>query len=151
MTMDEKTFAPSVSSTERARPKVRRRRRRIFGLVLLVLAALAIVALAVVALRPKPVPVDVASVRRGSVELAVTEDGRTRIKDRYAAYPGDALPAVPPTWSSVSPSMTDLSTPFGQLFQLLRREADPDMAGSLVNAFTWERTNKVEELQRAVG
>lgn len=82
--MDEKTFAPSVSSTERARPKVRRRRRRIFGPVLLVLAALAIVALAVVALRPKPVPVDVASVRRGSVELAVTEDGRTRIKDRYA-------------------------------------------------------------------
>lgn len=74
---------------------------------------------------------------KGGAELdGQIQAGFQRIKDRYAAYPGDALPAVPPTWSSVSPSMTDLSTPFGQLFQLLKREADPDVAGSLVNAMT---------------
>lgn len=35
------------------------------------------------ALRPQPVPVDLADVDRGTVEIAVEEDGRTRVLDRY--------------------------------------------------------------------
>lgn len=35
------------------------------------------------AFRPPPVPVDVAEVRRGAFELAVEEDGISRVRDRY--------------------------------------------------------------------
>jgi len=51
------------------------------AVVVLVLAALA--ALFVLALQPQPVPVDVASVDRGAVEVVVDEPGRTRVIDRY--------------------------------------------------------------------
>jgi len=39
--------------------------------------------LLLLALRPQPVPVDLVEVRRGLVELAVEEDGRTRVRERY--------------------------------------------------------------------
>lgn len=60
--------------------------------------------------------------------------GFKRIQDHYAALPGDALPEVPSTWSSAHPSEQDLATPFGQLYQTLTAESDPNTAGSLVNA-----------------
>jgi len=58
--------------------------------------------------------------------------GFQSIQDKYASYSGDALPEVPSTWSSANPSAADLSTPFGQLYQLLQQEADPARMGSLV-------------------
>ncbi|MEM9074712.1 MAG: efflux RND transporter periplasmic adaptor subunit [Myxococcota bacterium] len=45
--------------------------------------ALGVVALIVVSLLPKPVPVDLATAARGSLEVTIDEDGRTRVKDRY--------------------------------------------------------------------
>ena len=53
-------------------------RRLITGLFLA-----GVVALIVVASLPKPVPVDVAEVVRGVLEVTVDQDGQTRVKDRY--------------------------------------------------------------------
>lgn len=60
--------------------------------------------------------------------------GFARILAAYAKIPGDAVPAVPPTWSSEMPSMADLQSAFGQLWQVLRHEADPKVPDSLVAA-----------------
>jgi iron uptake system component EfeO len=60
--------------------------------------------------------------------------GFTAIQNQYASYAGDALPPVPSTWSATNPSPEDLSTPFGQLYQLLQMEANPTRAGGLVSA-----------------
>lgn len=49
----------------------------------LVILALAIVAALAWAFRPLPLSVDVATVGRGTIIVAVEEDGRTRIKERY--------------------------------------------------------------------
>ncbi|PTL75265.1 EfeM/EfeO family lipoprotein [Vitiosangium sp. GDMCC 1.1324] len=59
--------------------------------------------------------------------------GFQRVQERYASLTGDALPEVPATWSSAKPSAQDLSTPFGQLYQVLVTESDPDATGSLVS------------------
>ncbi len=54
------------------------RRRLVWGVVLLAVAA------AVAwALRPRPVPVDVAQVTRGPLEVTVDEEGKTRVHERY--------------------------------------------------------------------
>ncbi|HLL53922.1 MAG TPA: imelysin family protein [Myxococcaceae bacterium] len=74
------------------------------------------------------------SLRGGPALDARILAGFQRLQDRYASLPGDALPEVPATWSSQNPSAEDLATPFGQLYQLLEEEADPDRDGSLVNA-----------------
>lgn len=54
--------------------------------VLLTLLAVAIVAAVVSAWRPKPLAVEVAEVTRGELRVEVSEDGRTRVKDRYVVY-----------------------------------------------------------------
>lgn len=65
-----------------------------------------VVGLLYLAFRPQPVPVDIVTVDRGTVEVAVEEDGRTRVRDRYqvaapvagtlqriSLRPGDAVQA----------------------------------------------------------
>jgi HlyD family secretion protein len=69
---------PVHPGREQHRELARRARRALVG----VLVAAATVAV-VMALRPRPVPVDVASVLRGPLIVAVEESGRTRVKDRY--------------------------------------------------------------------
>jgi HlyD family secretion protein len=49
----------------------------------LVVAGLAVIAVLAMAFRPQPVAVDLVRVDRGTVEVAVEEDGRTRVRDRY--------------------------------------------------------------------
>lgn len=56
---------------------------RWFRTALLVGGGVAVVVLLALAFRPQPVPVDLAEVDRGTVEVAVEEDGRTRVRDRY--------------------------------------------------------------------
>jgi iron uptake system component EfeO len=56
-----------------------------------------------------------------------------RVNAAYAQLSGDALPPVPATWSSQSPSAADLATPFGMLWGVLHAEADPATAGTLVS------------------
>ena len=63
---------------------------------------------------------------------AEIQDAFDRIDEAYAAIPGDAVPAVPLTWDPANPTAADLATPYGQLWTLLAEEADPTLAGSLV-------------------
>lgn len=51
----------------------------------------------------------------------------------YANYTGDALPAVPATWSSETPTAADLATPFGTIFVSVRDAVDPTKTGSIVD------------------
>ncbi len=70
----------------------------------------------------------------GSAESKDVAAGFDRLKAAYAALPGDSLPAVPATWSSVTPSAADLQTPFGKLYGVLRDEADEGSTTSTVSA-----------------
>ena len=54
--------------------------------ILLLALAAAIVAAVVSAWRPKPLAVEVAHVTRGELRVEVSEDGRTRVKDRFVVY-----------------------------------------------------------------
>lgn len=47
------------------------------------IGAVVVAGLAVWAMRPQPVPVEVAAVTRGPFEQAVSDDGKTRVRDRY--------------------------------------------------------------------
>jgi HlyD family secretion protein len=77
------------------------------------------------AFRPQPVPVEAAEVRSGRFELAIEEDGKTRVRERYVVSaplagrlaritlkPGDAVKAGMPVatlWPS-APAMIDART-----------------------------------------
>lgn len=51
--------------------------------LLLALVGVTVVGILYLAMRPQPVPVDLAPVERGLVEVVVDEDGRTSLRDRY--------------------------------------------------------------------
>ena len=70
----------------------------------------------------------------GAAQDAQIRAGFDALTARYAAISGDALPAVPATWSSTNPTAADLATPFGQLWTALAAQADDTKAGSLVSA-----------------
>lgn len=57
--------------------------RKIISRTITVLFLGGIAALLVIAAIPKPIPVDVAEVARGTLEVTIDEDGVTRVKDRY--------------------------------------------------------------------
>jgi iron uptake system component EfeO len=57
----------------------------------------------------------------------------TALSTLYASMPGDALPAVPDSWSSDQPSAADLATPFGMLWKTVREDVDPGKDGSVVS------------------
>lgn len=68
-----------------------------------------------------------------ATDLALGIDAAfARLDAAYASLPGDELPAVPATWSSLAPSDTDRATDFGRLWTVLRQEADAGAPGSLV-------------------
>lgn len=63
-------------------------KKRLFRILLVVLG---LAALAVWAFRPSPVPADFATVEKGSLQVTVQDEGRTRVRDRYvvsAPVPG---------------------------------------------------------------
>ncbi|HEX7454095.1 MAG TPA: HlyD family efflux transporter periplasmic adaptor subunit [Polyangiaceae bacterium] len=74
----------SVDDVARRRARERKRkvtrgvRQALLGLIILAAAGAA-----VLSLRPRPVPVDLASVTRGALLVAIQESGMTRVKDRY--------------------------------------------------------------------
>jgi iron uptake system component EfeO len=69
----------------------------------------------------------------GQAQVDAIAAGFGRVNAAYAALPGDALPAVPSTWSNTHPTAADLQTDFGKLWAVLHAEADPDTAGTLVS------------------
>ena len=54
--------------------------------IVLIAALLALAALVAWALQPQPVAVETAQVTRGAFEQAVTDDGKTRVRDRYVIH-----------------------------------------------------------------
>jgi iron uptake system component EfeO len=54
------------------------------------------------------------------------------IAAQYAMHPEDGIPEVPDGWNPDAPSAEHLATPYGELWQLLTEESDPDVDGSLV-------------------
>ncbi|MGZ3456999.1 MAG: imelysin family protein [Archangium sp.] len=73
--------------------------------------------------------------QKGGADLdAKIAAGFKRVQDQYATLSGDALPPVPATWDSETPSAQDAATPFGQLYQTLQVESDPAHDGSLVSS-----------------
>ncbi|MEZ4250414.1 MAG: efflux RND transporter periplasmic adaptor subunit [Polyangiales bacterium] len=72
------------TKTDTANGKKKKRNvRKVISRVLTILFVGGVAALLVVAAMPKPVPVDVAEVARGPLEVTIDEDGITRVKDRY--------------------------------------------------------------------
>ncbi len=59
--------------------------------------------------------------------------GFDRVEAGYAAHSGSGVPPVPEGWSA-EPSAELRATPYGQLFELLEHESDPDAEDSLVRA-----------------
>ena len=106
-----------------ARPRSRASTRR--RLIVAAVAAVLLV-LVVLALRPAPVPVDVAVVSRGPLEVTLEEDGETRVRNRYVISaplsgrvlrirlePGDRVSAgetVLATFLPTPPSLLDART-----------------------------------------
>ena len=71
----------------------------------------------------------------GGEELAtLVIAGFERIGAHYVTIDGDAIPDVPEGWSATAPTAEHLDTPYGQLFQLLQAEADPQATGKLVHS-----------------
>ncbi len=80
--------------------------------------AAAVVAGIVYGFLPKPVPADLEHVRRGPLRIAVSEDGKTRIKDRYLVssplsgqllrvelQPGDSVTALKTVIAQLEPEL----------------------------------------------
>ena len=89
-------------------------------------AAVLIVALVAWSLRPQPVPVDLATVERGTLRVTIDEEGITRVRERYVVSapiagrlqrvelrPGDRVTArqtVLATFSPATPTLLDTRT-----------------------------------------
>lgn len=61
------------------------------------------------------------------------ENAFGELAQAYAQVTGDAVPTPPATWSSESPSATDLQTAFGKLYTAVFHAVDPNQAGSAVD------------------
>ncbi len=69
---------------------------------------------------------------RGGAELdSQVLSAFDRLKTSYDALPGTAIPRPPQGWSSLEPKPEHAATPFGKLFQVVRRETDDNQKGSL--------------------
>jgi iron uptake system component EfeO len=68
----------------------------------------------------------------GSEADGMIQDRFTALDALYTSNPGDALPAVPASWSSDHPTPADLATPFGMLWKTVRGAVDPSSDGSVV-------------------
>lgn len=92
-----------------------------FGRILFILMGLTAASVIVYAFLPNPVEVDVAHVERGSLQVTVDHEGKTRIKERYVVsaplagrllrvelHPGDAVEAGLTVIASIEPTEPEL-------------------------------------------
>jgi HlyD family secretion protein len=102
----------------------------------MLLAGLALLVLIILAFRPRPVEVDLARVSRGPLQVAVREDGRARIKDRYVVSaplsgqlqriqlkPGDFVRAGRTILAEIKPLVPELLDPRQRLQSEARSQA----------------------------
>jgi HlyD family secretion protein len=125
---------------EAARRKARERKRALARNVRHAVLGATIVAASVatvLALRPQAVPVDVATVTRGPLVVAIEEDGMTRVKDRFVVSapvtgslsrlglePGDAVKEGDPL-AEIAPALSPL------LDERTRAEAEARLGAAL--------------------
>jgi HlyD family secretion protein len=132
-----------------------------------VAVGLAVVAFLIYAFLPRAVSVETASVSRGPIEVAVVEDGRTRIKERYVIAaplnaqlqritlkPGDAVephgkPVV--TLMPAAPDPLDARTQAQAQARLLAAQAAYAQAGPLLERARAAHELAGRELVRAQG
>lgn len=89
-----------------------------------VVVALAIVAAVTIVMLPRPVAVDLATIRRGPLVVTITDDGRTRIRERYVVSaplsgrlvrirhkPGDKVIAHETQLTMIEPTVAALLDP----------------------------------------
>jgi len=69
--------------------------------------------------------------RRQTALDAQVRAGFERLKVSYNAIPGDSIPRPPQGWSSLEPKPEQMTSPFGQLFQVVRHETDDQQKSSL--------------------
>ena len=94
--------------------------QRIFGVFIL----LSVAAVVILAMLPKPVAVDLAEIGRGALVVTITDDGRTRIRERYVVSaplsgrlvrirhkPGDEVIAHESLLTAIEPSDPALLDP----------------------------------------
>lgn len=72
----------------------------------------------------------------GDALIANVDAAFARISTAYNNIDGNAIPAVPATWNPDAPSEADAQTPYGQLFQLLLDETNPENTTSLLSLMT---------------
>lgn len=92
--------------------------------LLLLVVALGVVAAIYFAMKPQPIKVDLATIGRGTLQVTVDEDGKTRIKERYvvsaplagrllriAIDPGDIVEAKATKLATIEPTDPQLLNP----------------------------------------
>lgn len=75
---------------------------------------------------------DAGAAQDGKAIDAAIEAGFAQLQALYDSVSGDAIPQPPDTWSSVNPTDTDKTTPFGMLYEGVHAAVDPNMPGSIV-------------------
>jgi HlyD family secretion protein len=136
---------------------------RIRGTVTAIIAALAAVAFLAWAFAPRPVQVETAGVERGRFESAIEEDGRTRLKDRFAISAptparlerirlreGDRIAAGDPVavLTPVMPAMVDERGRTEAQARLRAAEASMDLATARIGRAQGALEEAGMELQR---
>jgi HlyD family secretion protein len=161
--------SPGFSDSKDGARRLARERRRALGRSVrqgaLVLGLVAAATGTVLALRPRPVPVDLATVTRAPLVVAIEETGKTRVKDRYLVSspatgrvsrlvlePGDTV-AEGDTLAEISPTLSPL------LDQRTRSETEARLGAALsalgqskaqVARASTAREQAEHELERAV-
>ena len=92
--------------------------------LLLVLVAIGVVVAIYLAMKPQPIKVDLATIGRGTLQVSVDEDGKTRIKERYVVSaplsgrllrigidPGDIVEAKKTELAAIEPTDPQLLNP----------------------------------------
>lgn len=82
--MDDSNKTTAKKSARQTKANRQAKFRRVFWRIVGVIAVGGLVGAIVMASLPKPLEVDTATATRGELQVTVNEDGRTRVKDRYA-------------------------------------------------------------------
>lgn len=128
------------------------------GRIILILTGLAVAAALIWAFKPQPVPVDIAAVERGLLEVTVEEDGQTQVRDRYIVSsplagqllrvpwePGDPVKAGETVLARIVPELSTLL----DIRTKVRAEAQIEAAKAAVQQAQATRQQAEAELQLA--
>ncbi len=82
-------------------------------------------------IRSKAASPDAGGQEGAALDAAIVA-GFGELQALYGTVQGDAIPQPPDSWSSVNPTVADLQTPFGMLYEGVQAAVDPNAPGSIV-------------------